>query len=49
MLNISGTQQKQGSIVSQNLNEDFRDSNTTSLAIEKTQQGNTFHFFCFKL
>lgn len=49
MLNISDTQQKQESIVSQNLNEDFRDSNTTSLTIEQTQQDNTFHFFCFKL
>lgn len=37
MLNISGVQQKQESVVSQNLNEDFgdfRDSNTTSLTTE---------------
>lgn len=52
MFNTSGVQQKQESVVSHNLNEDFgdfRNSNTTSLTTEQTQQGNTFHFFCFKL
>jgi len=52
MFNTSGVQQKQDSIVTQNLNEDFtnfRDSNISnviSLTIEQTQQGNKFHF-CF--
>jgi len=50
MFNTSGVQQKQNSILTQNLNEDFtnfRDSNISnviSLTIEQTQQSNKFTF-----
>lgn len=52
MFNTSGVQQKQDSIVTQNLNENFTNfrnsniSNVISLTIEQTQQGNKLHF-CF--